>query len=62
MTFGYFSEGFDPVHCPPCASDPTSYCNAICMDPIDGPLLLLLVFVPTVIALSHARTRERASS
>lgn len=38
MTFGYGSPGFDPIHCPPCS--PGNLCNTVCLDPIDGPLLV----------------------
>lgn len=39
MTFGIGSRGFDPFYCPPCLEG--ELCNVICIDPIDGPLLIL---------------------
>lgn len=46
MTFGVGSPGFDLFWCPPC---PDGVCNVVCLDPIDGTILIavlvLLLFV-----------------
>lgn len=46
MTFGYGSPGFDPFYCPPCPEG--MWCNTVCLDPIDGPVLILGMVVAFV--------------
>jgi hypothetical protein len=53
MTFGYGSPGFNPIWCPPCSEG--SVCNTVCLDPIDGPILIVGMLAFSMIVAVGAR-------
>lgn len=57
MTFGYGSPGFNPIWCPPCPQG--SVCNTICLDPIDGPILIVgMVALSVIVGVAFRRIAE----
>jgi len=54
MTFGYGSPGFQPFWCPPCSE---GLCNVMCIDPIDGTLLIIGMVAITVIGAYATKMR-----
>lgn len=53
MTFEYGSPGFDAVNCPPCPED--GVCHAVCVGPVDGPLLALGLITGGLLLVHFAR-------